>query len=46
MKGFKGHYLKNIQPGVINSKNITAINSGMIIKGQYLKINLLDMMKE
>lgn len=37
MKGFKGHYLKNIQPGVINSKNITAINSGMIIKGQYLK---------
>ncbi|WP_298936367.1 hypothetical protein [uncultured Prevotella sp.] len=34
---FKGHYLKSITPGMINSKNITAINSGMIINAQYLK---------
>ena len=37
LKGFKGHYIKNIKTGRINCKNITAINSGMIIKAKYLK---------
>lgn len=37
LKGFKGHYIKNIKTGRIKCKNITAINSGMIIKAKYLK---------
>ena len=37
LKGFKGHYLKNIKTGRIKCTNITAINSGMIIKAKYLK---------
>lgn len=34
---FKGHFLKKINSGIMKCKNITAINSGMIIKGEYLK---------
>lgn len=37
LRGFKGHYIKNVVAGRIKCKNITAINSGMIIKGSYLK---------
>lgn len=37
LKGFKGHYIKKIKTGRINCRNVTAINSGMIIKATYLK---------
>lgn len=37
LRGFKGHYIKNIKTGRTSCKNITAINSGMIIKAKYLK---------
>lgn len=37
LKGFKGHYIKNIKTGRIKCKNITAINSGMVIKAKFLK---------
>lgn len=37
MRGFKGHYIKKIKTGIVDCKNMTAINSGMIIKGAYLK---------
>lgn len=34
---FKGSYLRHVTPGVMNCKHITAINSGMVISGQYLR---------
>jgi hypothetical protein len=34
---FKGHFLKHVNNGIMKCKHITAINSGMIIKGDYLK---------
>ncbi|NPD90770.1 glycosyltransferase [Xylanibacter muris] len=37
LRRFKGHYIKNIKTGRIKCKDITAINSGMIIKAEYLK---------
>ena len=37
MVNFKGSYFKMIKPGMMSCKNITAINSGMIIRGRYLK---------
>ena len=37
MRGFKGHYLKSVNVGKMSCKNITAINSGMIIRAKYLK---------
>ncbi len=37
MRVFKGHYFKEVNPGIMCSKHITAINSGMIIRSKYLK---------
>lgn len=34
---FKGHYFKSVKPGIMTTKNTTAINSGMIIRARYLK---------
>ena len=34
---FKGHFLKEVLPGMMPCKNITAINSGMVISARYLK---------
>lgn len=36
MRMFKGHYFKEVNPGIMNSRHITAINSGMIISSKYL----------
>lgn len=35
---FYGIYLKKIESGIIKSKFVTAINSGMAIRGHYLKL--------
>ena len=37
MNMFKGHYFKEVNPGVMTTKHVTAINSGMIISSKYLK---------
>ena len=37
MVGFKGHYLKEVKPGLMSVKHRTAINSGMMIRTRYLK---------
>ena len=38
----KGRLLKDISPGVISSKNLLAINSGMAIRGNVFKVVLYD----
>lgn len=37
MVGFKGHYLKEVQPGPMSCRHMTGINSGMFIRARYLK---------
>lgn len=37
MVGFKGHYLKQVEPGLMSCHHRTAINSGMMIRARYLK---------
>lgn len=34
---FKGHFYKAVTPGLMSSRHRTAINSGMIVSGRYLK---------
>lgn len=37
MKGFKGSFFKHVEAGLMACDNVTAINSGMIVNGRYLK---------
>lgn len=37
MRLFKGHYLHNVQSGLMSTRHRTAINSGMMIRARYLK---------
>lgn len=37
MVGFKGHYLREVPPGLMSCHHRTAINSGMMIRARYLK---------